>query len=90
MSNRRFALALAGIALLGLGLRWFWILEMRPECGNPAEEGPPGCLAITGGANVVNDPRYLHEVGNLLAAMASTPIGWPPPSWARSPSWSWA
>ena len=67
MSNRRFALALAGIALLGLGLRWFWILEMRPECGNPAEEGPPGCLAITGGANVVNDPRYLHEVGNLLA-----------------------
>lgn len=67
MSNRRFAFALAGIALLGLGLRWFWILEMRPECGDPAEDGPPGCLAITGGANVVNDPRYLHEVGNLLA-----------------------
>ena len=67
MTNKRFLLALLAIALVGLGLRWFWILEMRPECGNPAEDGPPGCLAITGGANVVNDPRYLHEVGNLLA-----------------------
>lgn len=67
MTGRRFALALAGIALAGLALRWFWILEMRPECGTPAEEGPPGCLAITGGPNVVNDPRYLHEVANLLA-----------------------
>jgi len=67
MSDRRFALALVGIALVGLGLRWFWMLEVRPECGTPAEEGPPGCLAIVGGADVVNDPRYLHEVGLLLA-----------------------
>lgn len=67
MTNRRFAVALALVALLGLALRWFWILEVRPECGTPAEAGPPGCLAVVGGPNVVNDPRYLHEVANLLA-----------------------
>ncbi len=67
MTNKRFLVIVLAIALAGLALRWFWILEMRPECGDPAEDGPPGCLAITGGANVVNDPRYLHEVGNLLA-----------------------
>lgn len=64
MTPRRFFLLLGLIALMGLGLRWFWILEMRPECGTPAETGPPGCLAIVDGTN---DPRYLHEVGNLLA-----------------------
>ncbi len=64
MTNRRFAYALAAIALAGLALRWFWILEVRPECGPVAEEGPSGCLAIVGG---VNDPRYVHEEANLLA-----------------------
>jgi 4-amino-4-deoxy-L-arabinose transferase-like glycosyltransferase len=52
------------IAVVALALRWFWILEVRPECGPEAEEGPAGCLAIIGGTN---DPRYLHEVANLLA-----------------------
>jgi 4-amino-4-deoxy-L-arabinose transferase-like glycosyltransferase len=64
VTPRRFFLLLGLIALLGLGLRWFWILEVRPECGIPPEDGPAGCLAIIGGTN---DPRYLHEVGNLLA-----------------------
>jgi 4-amino-4-deoxy-L-arabinose transferase-like glycosyltransferase len=67
VTNRRFAYALAALAVAGLALRWFWILEVRPECGPVAEEGPPGCLAIVGGPNVVNDPRYLHEEANLIA-----------------------
>jgi len=30
VTNRRFLFALLAIALVGLGLRWFWILEVRP------------------------------------------------------------
>jgi len=62
--DRRFWLALLAIALAGLALRAYWILEVRPECGPVAEEGEAGCLAIVAGAN---DPRYLHEEANLLA-----------------------
>jgi 4-amino-4-deoxy-L-arabinose transferase-like glycosyltransferase len=67
--NKRFLLALLAIALVGLGLRWFWILEIRPpdECGPPGTEAPPGCLAISGRPEAVNDPRYVHELANLLA-----------------------
>jgi 4-amino-4-deoxy-L-arabinose transferase-like glycosyltransferase len=68
VSTKRFLLAVLGIALVGLGLRWFWILEVRPadECGPPGTEAPAGCLAISGRPDAVNDPRYVHELANLI------------------------
>lgn len=68
MTDKRFLLAVLGIALVGLGLRWYWILEVRPadECGPPGAEAEPGCLAITGRPEAVNDPRYVHELANLI------------------------
>src|SRR3954463_2442369 len=65
MSGRRFYLALAGIALVGLALRWFWILEVRPadECQQDPEVG---CIDLES-ATAVNDPRYVHLTANLLA-----------------------
>ncbi len=72
MTDRRFCAALALIALLGLGLRWFWILEVRPadECGPggdlPAVEPEVGCIDLESDS-AVNDPRYVHLTANLLA-----------------------
>jgi 4-amino-4-deoxy-L-arabinose transferase-like glycosyltransferase len=64
MTNRRFLLALGAIAVLGLGLRWFWILEVRPadECG---EDPATGCIDLES-AEAVNDPRYVHLTANLI------------------------
>ena len=58
VSSRRF-LGPAGAPLLGM--RWFWILEMRPECrsGRGRTAGVPG---YHGQANV-STLRCLHEVG---------------------------
>ena len=68
MTHKRFLLAVLAIALVGLGLRWYWILEVRPpdECGPPGTEAPAGCLAISGRPEAVNDPRYVHELANLI------------------------
>ncbi len=65
MSDKRFAIALAVIALVGLGLRWFWILEVRPadECEQDPEVG---CIDLDS-AEAVNDPRYVHLTANLIA-----------------------
>jgi 4-amino-4-deoxy-L-arabinose transferase-like glycosyltransferase len=65
MTNRRFYAALAGIALVGLALRSFWILEVRPadEC---QQDPTTGCIDLES-ASAVNDPRYVHLTANLIA-----------------------
>ena len=65
MSDKRFLVALAAIALVGLGLRWFWILEVRPadEC---QRDPAVGCIDLES-AEAVNDPRYVHLTANLIA-----------------------
>jgi 4-amino-4-deoxy-L-arabinose transferase-like glycosyltransferase len=65
MSDRRFLVALLGIALVGLGLRGFWILEVRPadEC---QRDPVVGCIDLER-REAVNDPRYVHLTANLIA-----------------------
>lgn len=65
MSDRRFLAALALIALVGVGLRWSWILLVRPadEC---QRDPAVGCIDLES-AEAVNDPRYVHLTANLIA-----------------------
>ena len=65
MTERRFRWALVAIALLGLGLRWFWVLEVRPadEC---TQDPTVGCIDLASD-EAVNDPRYVHLTANLIA-----------------------
>jgi 4-amino-4-deoxy-L-arabinose transferase-like glycosyltransferase len=65
VSDRRFLLALVAIAVVGLGLRWFWILEVRPadEC---QRDPALGCINLED-RGAVNDPRYVHLTANLIA-----------------------
>jgi 4-amino-4-deoxy-L-arabinose transferase-like glycosyltransferase len=64
MTDRRFLLALVAIAVVGLGLRCFWILEVRPadECQRDAVAG---CIDLESD-QAVNDPRYVHLTANLI------------------------
>ena len=42
-------------------------MTYRVYSGPPGTEAPAGCLAISGRPEAVNDPRYVHELANLLA-----------------------
>lgn len=62
--GRTTAVAVALLTLLGLGVRWWNIIEERPICNPPGADPDPDCFDLYGGTN---DPLYGHLQGRLIA-----------------------
>lgn len=62
--GRVAAIAVVALTLLGLGIRWWNIVEVRPICDPPREDPNPGCFDLYGGPS---DALYGHLQGRLIA-----------------------
>lgn len=62
--DRALLLIVAGLTVLGLGIRWYNILEVRPICDPPRSRDVPTCFDLYAGTN---DPLYGHLQARLIA-----------------------
>lgn len=62
--GRAAAIAVVALTLLGLGIRWWNIVEVRPICDPPREDPNPRCFDLYGG---LSDALYGHLQGRLIA-----------------------
>ena len=62
--SRRFWAGLLAITALALVWRLLLVFTIHPDCGLDGHPPPDRCVAILGGNS---DPRYLHDVANLVA-----------------------
>lgn len=62
--GRGTAIALIGLTLLGLGVRWWNISVVRPVCDPPRADPDGDCFELYGS---LSDPLYGHLQGRLIA-----------------------